>query len=282
MKWVVSKVFGAVKDYVEKEIFPEEVVPSSSPKVEEAPKGQNAPKEQKTNKDFRCDEIDGEMVLTQYYGHDRVVHVPEMEKGKKITAIGTYAFRKALEVEEVTLPDTILEIQTDAFYQCENLKRVKLGNQVKKIGMCAFFQTSLEECNLPDSLEEMGQGALSCNLRGIVIPSKVTVLHTNVFSGIRAKELTIPGTVKRIEESAISCSENLLTVKIEEGVEYIGATAFEKAQVLETIMVPMSVTQIEDNAFGEIKSDITIVTPAGSYAEQFAKEKGIPYRNEVI
>lgn len=57
-------------------------------------------------------------------------------------------------------------------------------------------------------------------------------------------------------------------------METIGEDAFAKCDVLESVTIPASVTEMTDPFWGS--DNVTIYTPVGSYAETWAAENGIP------
>ena len=59
----------------------------------------------------------------------------------------------------------------------------------------------------------------------------------------------------------------------------IGDCLFADCESLTSIVIPASVTDIDDSAF-DCCDELTIKGYAGSYAETYAKENGIPF--EVI
>ena len=65
------------------------------------------------------------------------------------------------------------------------------------------------------------------------------------------------------------------------GIRKIAAKAFYDCTGLNEVVLPASVKEIDPSAFGEHYTsrflDCTIRAPSGSYAEQFAKENGIPF-----
>ena len=65
-------------------------------------------------------------------------------------------------------------------------------------------------------------------------------------------------------------------VVIPDGVTKIGDCAFFACQNLTNAYIPDSVTKIGESAFAFCKK-LTLCAPAGSYAETYAKENGIPF-----
>ena len=82
-----------------------------------------------------------------------------------------------------------------------------------------------------------------------------------------------------IEKSAFSCCEELVELSLPKSVIEIQANAFSWCSKLKKIKIGENVTLIEENAFWNC-SGITIHTPAGSYAETYAKENNIPFVSE--
>lgn len=79
--------------------------------------------------------------------------IPSTVKGYPVTSIGASAFAYNVNLETVTLPDSIISIGTGAFGGCINLKTVNLGNSIVSIGMNAFvYCTSLASVTIPKSV----------------------------------------------------------------------------------------------------------------------------------
>ncbi len=72
--------------------------------------------------------------------------------------------------------------------------------------------------------------------------------------------------------------DNLTMVMIGDGTESIGIYAFRGCYALKNILIPESVTEIDDTAFDNIEQAFTIYTTEGSYADTFAQEKGFNVR----
>ena len=63
---------------------------------------------------------------------------------------------------------------------------------------------------------------------------------------------------------------------IPKGVVRIEGKAFSVCRKLEKITIPESVTNIEESVF-DYSPNVTIYAPAGSCAEQYARENKIPF-----
>ncbi len=86
--------------------------------------------------------------------------------------------------------------------------------------------------------------------------------------------------VKRIGVEAFFYNNNLVEIVIPVGVETIESGAFLHCHALSDAFIPESVMIIRDNSFdaqqGILRPNLTIHTPAGSYAERYAKKHNIP------
>ena len=192
-------------------------------------------------------------MLQSYSGEAESIIIPEEINGRKITVIGEEAFLNETQLKSIVIPDTVTEIQSFAFLNCDNLDDVVMSKNIEKIGERAFLGPNYYNIDLPDTLKELGDAALSeCT-----------------FS-----ELVIPAGIKVIQKGSFYACKQLQTVVIEEGVEVIEEEAFTQCEMLESITIPASVTEMTDPFWHS--DNVTIYTPAGSYAETWAAENGIP------
>ena len=91
----------------------------------------------------------------------------------------------------------------------------------------------------------------------------------------KLRHVTIPDTVRSIEQGAFKSCECLSEVSIPSGMACLEDEVFSDCLALKKVWLPDSVVQISASAFRNCPS-VTIYTPRGSYAEQFAKNAGIP------
>ena len=88
------------------------------------------------------------MMITEYYGADSCVVLPDEIEGEAVTALDDYAFARNLEVEEIWLPEDLKEVGRYAFYRCRNLKKLVLGNQLLDMGGGALTGCHLTEVEI--------------------------------------------------------------------------------------------------------------------------------------
>lgn len=141
------------------------------------------------------------------------------------------------ELKKLILPDSIEEIGSWAFYACASLAEVEIPQSVKKIGENAFLDTAFYN-NDANWCDEVLY--LGCSL-------------------IKARE-SING----------SCF-------IREGTEVISQGAFKNCTLLERVLIPATVSQIGDNAFGGCESLKAVYGAMDSAAEKYAKKNGIKF-----
>lgn len=139
----------------------------------------------------------------------------------------------------------------------------------------------------------------------LVVPSTVTVMIADTyplectvtdfdvygFLGDEDKghieqltKVTIPGTIKELKIFAFQDMYtggwmSLKEIVIEEGVETIEAFAFRGCKYLETITIPSTVKDIDDNAFTRSFGDFrgVILGYSGTVTEKFAKYKNYTF-----
>lgn len=128
-------------------------------------------------------------------------------------------------ISSIVIPNSIDNISAGAFQNCSKLVKVVLPENLKIISEAAFAGCySLSDINIPNNVTDLGSSSAygydsyvfgECrSLKSITIPSKVTRLASGCFKGAGLTELTIPSSIKTIEEGSICCPY-LKTLKIE-------------------------------------------------------------------
>lgn len=141
---------------------------------------------------------------------------------------------------------------------------------------------------LPAYTPQEGDDPCGCvwevnSLQKLVIPEGVTQIAPSAFDGQeKLTEVTLPTTLRKIGTYAFYGCKALTSITIPEGVEEIGRCAFSDSSVTR-FTLPGSLKLLDYEALGctslfsEPLYNKTICAPAGSYAEQYAKENDIPF-----
>jgi hypothetical protein len=144
---------------------------------------------------------DGKLVLAD------VTLPKETADGRDIVGIGKDAFKSALTVKSITIPDTYTYIDDYAFYGCDNLKKVDMKDTVKIIGKGAF-----QKCPV---------------LADLTLSKAITTVSADAFNGcIAITEVDLSGACTAIEKSAFFGCTELVKVTVSDKINYVSAYAF--------------------------------------------------------
>lgn len=151
------------------------------------------------------------------------------DKNYTVTKIAMWAFNKCNSLTEVTIPNTVIEIDYQAFYYCPNLKKVTIHEGVKTIGQTAFIGCT--------------------QLTSITIPSTITNMDT-AFSGNTAlSHVTLTNGISNISSMAFKGCTGLTEIKVPESVGQIGPNAFNGCTNLKRVLLEKNIKTININAF---------------------------------
>lgn len=234
-----------------------------------------------------------------------VVVIPNIIEGKKVIAVGNYAFKGCVGIEKIIVSDGIEILGNGVFLNCRELKKVELPESLRCIGSTdetgcpkilgsqtkyegAFEYSGLQEITVPNSVKYIGENSFAgCGqLRRVVLPDKLKEIKENTFRWCKSlQEVVFPQELDAVRISAFEGCDDLQTVDLPEGVISIEEGAFAGCKSLESIYIPDSVTEIGGGkgtgflkTFGELKerhANFTIRCNAGSYAMQYARAQQI-------
>ncbi len=163
-----------------------------------------------------------------------------------------------------------------------------------------FYGSALQSVKFSEETTEIPPSCFTggCKLYTLSLPEGVRHIGEFAFSGIEATEIVLPSTIESFGILAFKDCTKLETLVFqapagEGGLRLLGEDGtlpiFEAGN-LKTLVLPDTVAYIAPGEFKRVvytahgtfvyaadTSNLTIYAPAGSYAEQYAKEKGIAF-----
>lgn len=218
-----------------------------------------------------------------------------------VTRIAASAFSGCTGLVDVVLPEGVASIGEQAFAKCRGLKTISIPASMTGIGTNAFMDCgSLTDIcvaagnplfeSYDGCLYDKGMLKLICCPGGkgrMEIPAGVTNIGARAFINCTAlSSIIIPEDIISIGDYAFSGCSNLKRVEIVEGAASIGKQAFYNCESLKAIAVPDSMLSIASDAFDysypASKPNFTIFGVEGSYAQEYAESKSIPFLVEAM
>ena len=225
-----------------------------------------------------------------------------MTLSENLKLLGQAAFADCYNLEEIRLPNGLKNLPKSIFRGCEKLKRVELPAQLETIEpwtfsprcdayeKISFANFQLEEIIISKDnpffgtadgvLYEKKSGKIlhfPAKKKSFVVPSEITKIPSAAFALSEIGSIVLHPEIVQIGSMAFYGCTYLQRVNVPSGkTKEIGMYAFAHCTNLEELHLPANVKKI--GAFAvDLDSKLTIFAPAGSYAEQYAKENNIPF-----
>ena len=254
---------------------------------------------------------DGSLEISGYKGKDTSIVIPSEIGGVTVSSLGGYclspnkeglkkAQRKVYEnLTKVVISEGIRKIDGYAFESCENLEEIEMHSGLEQIGTRVFnCCEKLKQIIVPETVTFVGEEAFCCGaLEVLKMPAKpvrtmgqVSSYHSltePVYSGDMTKiycyprnskvaDFVLPDGVKFITDGIFGGFDGikgLKTVRIPEGVEYIGNFTFSNS--LKKVYLPNSIKELDFAAFGFEDKIKTVICTNNPYVIEYAKENKI-------
>ena len=150
-----------------------------------------------------------------------------------------------------------------------------------QLPLCARPETALESISYASSDEAVltvengllrpqspGTATITANCTGFGAYS-----FTVTVENCRTDVLSLPPSLRSLEEEALCGDESLAGVLLPEGLETLGDRVLEQCPNLRLLRLPASLTAIGENSF----SGAVLLLEEGSFADQTAQERELPY-----
>lgn len=226
-------------------------------------------------------EVDNAYEVISFNGdNDNTVIFQNNHDGKKVIGIGALSFSNST-VKEAIITEGYSRIGRQAFQECLNLSQVIMPSSMVEIADYAFDGCSqLSTLMLPANLQTVGKYAFArTGLKQVMFPKSLYWIDEGAFSDCsKIVDITLPCTIRNIPDKCFAFCDNLTKVRLEEGIETIGYEAFRRCANILEITIPDTVISIGENAFSEMNPKFLIQCSAKSYAEEYARKFRIKYQ----
>ena len=234
------------------------------------------------------------VTILGYNGNNSNVVIPKTINNIKVTSISAYAFYRNTSLENISIPEGIIEIGYRAFSECSNLTNISIPNSITYFGADVFsgcesllFESfngakylgnkdnpylilykGTGDCSINDNTKIIAYKAFYdiLSLKSITIPNSVTVIGDYAFAECSYLwSVRIGNSVTTIGAYAFSECYNLISITLGDSVTTIGSNAFYGCRELSSIIIPNSVTSIGRSAFSccfDLKN-VTFKNPTG-------------------
>ena len=189
-----------------------------------------------------------------YNGVDEVpMNVTHVRVDPSVTVIPDDAFRSCKKLEQVDLPEGLIQIGHRAFSGCNSLKIINIPSTVESIGNDTFNACAkLKVVVLPEGLRSIGWASFSnCHsLLRINIPPGIEVIKEGTCCYCyKLTEVILSEGIEVIGQAAFKSCNSLVSVTLPSSLKVVGVEAFEGCDVLNEIHIPDTIEKIHTRAF---------------------------------
>lgn len=210
------------------------------------------------------------------YAFADCIYLTDIQLNNGLELIGRGALNGCKALKTLTIPDSVKTIEDDAFSGCYNLQSIHFGAGLSDItytafGRCTSLTTFTISKNNP-TWEVHDNGLYNKKTKKLevvapayagayTVPTGALTIGRDAFYEGKVTSVTIPDTVKLIEEYAFAFCKNLKTVTLGNSIEEIKTNAFFSSSITE-ITIPASVKKMGGGTFSYCSS-LTKITFLG-------------------
>ena len=189
------------------------------------------------------------------------LRIPETIEGNPVCHLEEGVLHGLENLEVIVIPKTV-KISNNIFDNLPSLKSVVILNREEAFGAgisgteggCRNLEEYVMPYNMEWKFSDYGEVSNFTNLETFVLPNGQKKVLEKVFVQCDNMEIILPENLTEIDNWFTNCKNT-------------------------KVVIPRSVTYISRYEQATSDSEITIVTPRGSYAESYAKKYNIPYEN---
>jgi len=196
---------------------------------------------------------------------------------KSLESAGYDVFSYCIALRAITFPDNLV-MSYSLLRNCTGLEEVTLPKNLTNLPSSTFSGcTSLKQVDIPQSVKTIESRAFeSSGIVTLTIPSGVTFIPDNMCYGCKSLEtIHLPESLTEIDDRAFMSCNSLNSVHfgdstpspgeldIAEGIRKVGEIAFNGCDMLTSLSVPSTLTEIGNAAFTG-KNIATVTVSSGN------------------
>lgn len=179
----------------------------------------------------------------------------------RVVGIGESAFAECSGITSIETPNSIEYLGNRAFAECEGLLSASISN-VKQIGKYAFS---------------------SCHsLENVAISQELTVLGEEAFFGTAIESISLPNTIKALNENTFGMCTKLKHIKLPDNIDVLQSRFFQGCVSLTSIELPESLRAINRYAFVGCTGLTEIVIPQNVFKMDGSVFSGCDNLSKVV
>lgn len=195
-----------------------------------------------------------------------------------VRQINTFVFYDFTTMETVTIPSTVTNIDDFAFCNCSGLEQLELPEGLRRIGWCAFEDcTSIESVYIPKGVTIGNDAFFGCtglksvNIGGTAVQSRRMMKAASGSRLLAAAPLfgVEPEDSEAIHVGrwAFACCGNLESAKVGSKVAGIGGGVFSGCSSLDTVEIENNDNYVQQGKFLLTSDGATLVSAFGDEVE---------------
>ena len=227
--------------------------------------------------------------MIEAYAFQKASDLGNVYLSEGLEFIGSAAFDWT-GIEELSIPNSVIEIGQGIISNCRNIKRLEIGTGLRFVGEVRFSNNtesmiyneiikdgndgSQGGCPKLEEIAVAPDNPYFCSYDGdmysndmatlvmvgkhtkgdVVVPESVSKMYDGIWSHTEITSLTLPDGISNLGRQMCSSCHNLTQVNIPSGCKYVPYECFFYCTSLPRIELPVGVEVIDANAFGYCES----------------------------